>query len=51
MARVRLMGRWLCRVGIGLLVWAPGGHSYHGALNLRVRSEEPVLVLGTQKSH
>ena len=30
-ARVRLLGPWLCRVGIGLLVWIPGGHSGRGA--------------------
>ena len=29
-ARVRLLGPWSCRVGIGLLVWAPGGLSGRG---------------------
>ena len=27
MAGVRLLYPWLCRVGIGLLVLSPGGHS------------------------
>lgn len=31
MARVRLLGLWLCRLGIELLIWAPGGHSRGGA--------------------
>ena len=48
MARVKLLGPWSSRVGIGLLVWSPGGHSGRGASV--VRSEENVLVLGTSRS-
>ena len=32
LAMVRLLGPWSCGVGIGLLVWAPGGHPGRGAL-------------------
>ena len=31
MARIRLLGLWLCRFETGLLVWAPDGHSGRGA--------------------
>lgn len=34
MARIRLLGLWLCRIGIGLPVWTPGGHSGHEACHV-----------------